>query len=183
LGVDDWSRSCFRLALESAKPLVIDADGLNLLATDSSLSRLSQESVLTPHPGEAARLAGVSVSNIESDRLYWAKSLADQYGSTVILKGAGSVIASHDDGSIPHICSAGNPGMASGGMGDVLAGLVGALMGQGFAASKAALGGVIAHATAGDQAWREHGIGLTATDVTSYLGAILTTDLSDKASR
>ncbi len=183
LGVDDWSRSCFRLALESAKPLVIDADGLNLLATDSSLSRLSQESVLTPHPGEAARLAGVSVSNIESDRLYWAKSLAEQYGSTIILKGAGSVIASQDDGSIPHICSAGNPGMASGGMGDVLAGLVGALMGQGYAAPKAALGGVIAHATAGDQAWREHGIGLTASDVTSHLGAILTPDLSDKASR
>jgi len=92
------------------------------------------------------------------------------------------VIASQDDGSIPHICSAGNPGMASGGMGDVLAGLVGALMGQGYAAPKAALGGVIAHATAGDQAWQEHGIGLTASDVTRHLGTILTPDLGDKAS-
>jgi len=182
LGVDNWSRACFRLALESAKPLVIDADGLNLLAADSSFSCLSQACVLTPHPGEAARLAGVTVSDIESDRLHWAKSLAEQYGSTIILKGAGSVVASHDDDSIPHICSAGNSGMASGGMGDVLAGLVGSLMGQGYAAPRAALGGVIAHATAGDQAWREYGIGLTASDVTSHLGAILTPDLGDKTS-
>jgi len=72
--------------------------------------------------------------------------------------------------------------MASGGMGDVLAGLVGSLMGQGYAAPRAALGGVIAHATAGDQAWREYGIGLTASDVTSHLGAILTPDLGDKTS-
>lgn len=183
LGVDEWSRACLRLALESAKPLVIDADGLNLLATDPSLPSLGPGSVLTPHPGEAARLAKVNVPDIESDRLHWAKSLAEQYGTTIILKGAGSIVASLDDDSVPNICSSGNPGMATGGMGDVLAGLVGALLGQGYEAPMAALGGAIAHAAAGDRAWRDHGLGLTATDVVSHLGAVLTPELFGTASR
>ena len=174
LGVDDWSAACLRIVLESHKPLVVDADALNLLATDMSFPRVTAGSVLTPHPGEAARLAKVPVSNIEADRLYWAKALARQYASSIILKGAGSIIASDKEGCEPNICSAGNSGMATAGMGDVLAGVVGALLAQGYDAPLAALGGTVAHANAGDLAWREHGIGLTATDVISHVGAVLT---------
>ena len=74
LGVDDWSAACLRIVLESHKPLVVDADALNLLATDMSFPRVTAGSVLTPHPGEAARLAKVPVSNIEADRLSLGKS-------------------------------------------------------------------------------------------------------------
>jgi NAD(P)H-hydrate repair Nnr-like enzyme with NAD(P)H-hydrate dehydratase domain len=80
---------------------------------------------------------------------------------------------------VPDICSTGNPGMATGGMGDVLAGVVGALLGQGHEAGIAALGGTLVHAAAGDRAWRDQGIGLTATDVIGYLGSVLTPELVD----
>jgi len=180
LGVDDWSSATLRLALESKKPLVLDADALNLLADDPSFPRVGNGSVLTPHPGEAARLARVGIADIESDRIYWAKRLAKQHESVIILKGAGTIVASCDEHAAANICTAGNPGMATGGMGDVLAGLVGALMGQGHEAPLAALGGAVVHANAGDRAWREHGVGLIATDVISHLGAVLTPELNSE---
>lgn len=179
LGVNEWSKACLKLVLESKKPLVVDADALNLLAEDASTARIAEGCVLTPHPGEAARLAKVQVSDIESDRLSWAQSLARRYQSTIILKGAGSIVATHEDARVPNICSTGNPGMATGGMGDVLAGVVGALLGQGHEAGIAALGGALVHAAAGDRAWRDQGIGLTATDVIGYLGSVLTPELVD----
>lgn len=177
LGDDSWSVACLRLALDSKKPLVVDADALNLLASDGGLPQITEGSVLTPHPGEAARLAKVRVIDIETDRIHWAHSLARQYRGTVILKGAGSIVVSDDESCRADICSAGNPGMATGGMGDVLAGLVGALLGQGNEPHVAALGGTIAHAAAGDLAWRRNGIGLTASDVISHLGAVLTPEV------
>jgi len=183
LGEDSWSVACLRLALDSKKPLVVDADALNLLAADGGLPHIPEGSVLTPHPGEAARLAKVRVIDIETDRIHWARRLARQYRGTIILKGAGSIVVSQDEGCRADICSAGNPGMATGGMGDVLAGLVGALLGQGNEAHVAALGGTIAHAAAGDLAWRGHGIGLTASDVISHLGAVLTPEVGADAPR
>lgn len=183
LGDDSWSVACLRLALDSKKPLVLDADALNLLAGDGGLPDITEGSVLTPHPGEAARLAKVRIVDIETDRIHWARRLARQYRGTVILKGAGSIVASDDESGRVDICSAGNPGMATGGMGDVLAGLVGALLGQGNEAHIAALGGTIAHAAAGDLAWRVNGIGLTASDVISHLGAVLTPEVGADAPR
>lgn len=177
LGADHWSAACLRVALESNKPLVVDADALNLLAKDARFSSISEGSVLTPHPGEAARLANVTISDIESDRFHWAKTLARHYKSTIILKGAGSIVSSYQAANKSHICTAGNPGMATGGMGDVLAGLVGALLAQGYDPQAAALGGTIAHATAGDRAWQDHGVGVTASDVINHLGTVLTPGL------
>ena len=174
LGMDGWSRACLKLVQESNKPLVVDADALNLLAEETSFENLTAGSVLTPHPGEAARLASMRVADVEANRFHWAQMLARQYQSTVILKGAGSIVAPNRPGDTLHVCSIGNPGMATGGMGDVLAGLVGSLLAQGYEAELAALGGTLAHAAAGDLAWREYGIGLTATDVIDRLGAVLT---------
>lgn len=102
-----------------------DADALNLLAINPDKRH---NRVITPHPGEAARLLGCSVAEIESDRLHCAKRLVQRYGGVAVLKGAGTVVAAHPDAL--GIIDAGNAGMASGGMGDVLSGIIGALLGQ-----------------------------------------------------
>lgn len=174
LGQDAWAAACIRFVLESDVPAVIDADAINLLARHKGFKGGQRLRILTPHPGEAARLAGCSVATIESDRVGWATRLAQEWDSAVILKGAGTVVDSGEAGRVPRICAAGNPGMATGGMGDVLAGLLGALLAQGYSLSDAAEGGVYAHAAAADIAWKEHGIGLTAGDVLSHLGRVLT---------
>jgi NAD(P)H-hydrate epimerase len=129
--------------------------------------------IVTPHPGEASRLAGALTGEIESDRVGWATALAERYAGVVVLKGAGTVIASPDKDNQPHICVGGNPGMATGGMGDVLAGLIGALVGQGLSMMEASALGVAAHARAGDLAWERYGVGLTASDVADGLGVVL----------
>ncbi len=163
LGQGDWGRALFHRAIAAAPALVLDADALNLLATDSAVA-LPPATVLTPHPGEAARL----LDNTQplTDRLASARALAERYQGVVILKGAGSVIA---DPSGCSICSDGNPGMASGGMGDLLAGVVAALIGQGLAPGVAAQTGVCLHAVAGDRAAREGERGLLASDLLPHL--------------
>ena len=152
--------------------LVLDADALNLLAGQSGTLRAcsAPRRVLTPHPGEAARLLGCDIEMVQQDRLSAARQLAELTGSTVVLKGAGTVVTA--PGEPPWINRTGNPGMAKGGMGDVLAGIIGALLAQGLCAMDAARLGVFLHGTAGDCAAGEQSQpGLTAQDVIACLPA------------
>ena len=160
LGQGDWARSLFDAALASGKPLVIDADALNLLA--ASPQRVDRW-VLTPHPGEAARLLGTTNAAVQADRLGAARELQQRYGGTVVLKGAGSIV--HAAAGVPGLCDRGNPGMAAGGMGDVLTGVIAGIAAQCGDAACAARAGVFVHAQAGDLAARRGERGLLATDV------------------
>jgi NAD(P)H-hydrate epimerase len=149
LGMTDWSAILFNTCVASALPMVIDADGLNLLAQRSLQVPLQNASlVLTPHPAEAARLLSCKVSDIQQDRVNSAVSIAKRFGACVVLKGCGSIVA-NPSGDYA-ICPAGNPGMATAGSGDVLTGIIVALLGQGLSGFDAACAGVLAHAMAGD---------------------------------
>ncbi|MDQ2069396.1 NAD(P)H-hydrate dehydratase [Natronospira bacteriovora] len=162
LGQARWGRRLLAEALASGRPLVVDADGLNLLASESPV--LPAACVLTPHPGEAGRLLGLSVPDLEQDRFDAMERLLARFDTAVVLKGAGTLVGAPDWPI--HVCDAGNGGMAVAGMGDVLAGLIGALMAQGLPAREAATAGVWLHAAAGDLAVREQGPrGLRPTDL------------------
>lgn len=159
-----------RLVEEVDKPLVIDADGLNAIADEVEVLKRKRSSalVLTPHPGEMARLSGMSIDEIERDRLAAAAAFAERYGVYLILKGAGTVVAS-PDGSIS-VNASGNPGMASGGMGDVLTGVIVSLLGQGYQPVDACRLGVYIHGYAADLVASEKGdIGMSAVDVQEKL--------------
>ena len=173
LGQDDWAKQCLRHAVEAGLPIVCDADALNVIAEGVVTMPPGIPLIITPHPGEAARLADVPTGEIESDRVRWAVTLAERYAAVVVLKGAGTVIASPSKEEQPVVCAGGNPGMATGGMGDVLAGLIGALVAQGLPLMEASTLGVATHARAGDLAWERYGVGLTATDVADGLGVAL----------
>ena len=137
LGQRAWGHALWRTAIAAAKALVLDADGLNLLAREPLA--LPKQCVLTPHPGEAARLLGVDTAAITADRFAAVRELAQRHQSVVVLKGAGTLISSaHGEVSI---CPWGNPGMASGGTGDVLTGVIAGLLAQGFDAWHAAQAG------------------------------------------
>jgi hydroxyethylthiazole kinase-like uncharacterized protein yjeF len=140
-----WGIDLFESALTAGKLLVLDADALNLLG---AAPRAVSGAVLTPHPGEAARLLGVTVPEIESDRFAAADAIAVRYDAVVVLKGAGTVVGGV--GRTSRVVGAGNPGMASAGMGDVLTGVIAALMAQGLDAFDAASAGALLHAAAGD---------------------------------
>ncbi|MBD8880461.1 NAD(P)H-hydrate dehydratase [Rhodanobacter sp. 7MK24] len=168
LGQGAWSHALWLTALDSGKPLVLDADGLNLLAREPR--RFTQQAVLTPHPGEAARLLGGTVAEVEADRFAAARALAHRFQAVVVLKGSGSLIA-NPDGRL-NVCPWGNPGMAAGGMGDLLTGIVAALLAQGCDAWQAASLGVGLHARAGDCAARQGERGLLATDLLAPLRAL-----------
>ena len=167
LGQSEWAQALFTTVLNSGKPLVLDADALNLLATAfPTLSANSPRTdwILTPHPGEASRLAGCTIAEIEADRFAAAQALSTRYQAVVALKGAGTVIC--DCKQNLWLCDRGNPGMATAGTGDVLAGLIAALCAQGLAAAEAARVGVLVHALAGDAAAAERGMrGLIASDL------------------
>jgi NAD(P)H-hydrate epimerase len=154
--------------LEASQPLVIDADALNLLAS-APVKRMNQ--VLTPHPGEAGRLLQQDTAVIQRDRFAAAQAITQQYGGTTVLKGAGTVI--HSDGQLPIVCGAGNPGMATAGMGDVLAGVIAALIAQGMDTHAAAVAGVCVHACAGDVAAVQGERGMLARDVIAELRGVL----------
>ena len=173
LGQDEWAQQSLRRAVAAGLPLVCDADALNLIAANEVTIPPEIPLIVTPHPGEASRLAGVTISEIEADRVRWARELAERIAGVVVLKGAGTVIASSSNDDPLCICAGGNPGMATGGMGDVLAGLIGALVGQGLSVMEASALGVAAHARAGDLAWERYGVGLTASDVANGLGVVL----------
>jgi ADP-dependent NAD(P)H-hydrate dehydratase / NAD(P)H-hydrate epimerase len=168
LGQGAWGHALWLTALDANKPLVLDADGLNLLAREPRT--FTAPSVLTPHPGEAARLLGVTTKDVELDRFAAARELARRYKAVVVLKGSGSLIAD-PDGRLD-VCPWGNPGMASGGMGDLLTGVVAALLAQGCTAWHAACLGVGLHARAGDRAAQQGERGLLASDLLMPLRAL-----------
>lgn len=170
IGVDAEVRQVVRwLVTHAAIPAVLDADALNCISADAAVLREAKAPlVLTPHPGEMARLVGISTAAVQSDRVGVARAFAMAHGCTVVLKGARSVIAA-DDGQV-WINPTGNPGMASGGMGDVLAGLIAALLAQGSAACDAARLGVYVHGAAADSAAAENGqVGLIASDLVARI--------------
>ncbi|MCB1752887.1 MAG: NAD(P)H-hydrate dehydratase [Gammaproteobacteria bacterium] len=161
LGRGLWSRDLLGRALDSGLPMVVDADALNLLADDP----LQREGwILTPHPGEAGRLLGKSAGEIQADRFAAAEQLQQRYGGVVVLKGAGSLITDARQLS-PAVCSAGNPGMASGGMGDLLTGILGGLLAQGLAPADAACIGTCLHAAAADANACDGERGMLASDL------------------
>lgn len=154
------------LVVNVSQPLVIDADGLNALAEDVDVLKRKKATqvVLTPHPGEMARLFGVAISDVEERRISVAQEFAKSYGVHLVLKGARTIIASPS--GIAAINGSGNPGMASGGMGDVLSGVIASLLGQGYEAWDACRLGVFLHGYAADLVASEKGeIGMTASDV------------------
>lgn len=161
LGRGAWSRSLFEIALASGKPLLVDADALNLLA--QAPRAMAVPTVLTPHPGEAARLLGCDVATVQHDRFAAARAIAARYRAVVVLKGAGSLIA--DAQGRVALCRWGNPGMSTAGMGDVLGGVIAALLAQGLCAWDAARLGVALHARAGDLAAGDAPRGLLASDL------------------
>ncbi|MDA8424175.1 MAG: NAD(P)H-hydrate dehydratase [Nitrospiraceae bacterium] len=137
-------------------PVVIDADGLNALAGSLDVLRKAQVPVImTPHPGEMARLLGISTADVQKDRLGMASSFAAKYKVTLVLKGAGTVVATPDGRR--YVNSTGNPGMATGGTGDVLTGMIGSLLAQGYSSLQSACLGVYLHGRAGDLAAQEKG--------------------------
>ncbi|HET7586915.1 MAG TPA: NAD(P)H-hydrate dehydratase [Gammaproteobacteria bacterium] len=168
LGQGDFGRRLFTAALETDKPLVVDADGLNLLAA-RPVAR--GHWILTPHPGEAGRLLGCSTAEIQADRFAAAAALSTRYQAAVVLKGAGTLVAA--PGEIPALINRGNPGMASGGMGDILTGIVAAIWGQTDSAFDAARLGAFVHATAGDRAAAGGERGLAALDLAAELRGVI----------
>jgi len=148
------------------KPMVIDADGLNALAghLDLLAKRRDSVSVLTPHPGEMARLLGTTIKKVQANRRGIAAKFARDHHVTLVLKGYGTVIADYN-GNL-HINESGNPGMATGGTGDVLAGMVAAFLGLGLGAFEAAKYAAYAHGAAGDLAAKEKTqLSLIASDI------------------
>jgi len=169
LGQSGWARGVLKAVLGSEKPLVIDADALNLLAEEKNPVRPSAPWILTPHPGEAARLLGVSTEEIQRDRLAALAALVERYESGVVLKGAGTLVSA--PGETPGLCERGNPGMATAGMGDVLTGAIAGILAQCRNPLAAARVGVLVHAVAGDAAARMGERGLIAGDVIGQLRA------------
>lgn len=169
LGQGDWSQGLFDACLASGKPLLLDADGLNLLA---ARPRYLPQALITPHPGEAARLLDISTAQVQADRFAALEGLS-RLAPLVVLKGAGTLIWAKGHRS-PGLCSQGNPGMASGGMGDVLSGLIGSLLVQGLEPAEAAELGVVIHAEAADRMVKKTAIhGLLATDLVKALPEML----------
>ncbi len=173
LGRDHWAKELLVAALKADCPLVLDADALNLIADDPELLQARKyPMILTPHAGEAGRLLKSGSSKVNANRVASVKELCRTYKAIVVLKGAGTLIY---DGSDLSLCSAGNPGMAVAGMGDVLSGVIGALLAQRplaqkIAAFDAAKLGVWLHASAADSIVEQQGeIGLLATEIISAI--------------
>ena len=170
LGQSAWSQRLFDAVFESDLPKVIDADGLNWLARRQNLSP-SSNWILTPHPGEAARMLGKQVADIQNNRSAALLALQNRYGGVIVLKGAGTLLMGPDQKLVQ--CLAGNPAMASAGMGDVLSGLIAGLAGQGLSLWEAAQAGVVMHATAADRVVAKRGSrGLLALDLLPELAGM-----------
>jgi hydroxyethylthiazole kinase-like uncharacterized protein yjeF len=168
------SNTAYKLLYEALKvkaPIVLDADALNLLASHADLQddlrARNHPSVLTPHPGEAARLLACEIKEVQADRVAAVQKLAQKFACSVVLKGADSLCATRD-GKL-FINRTGNPGMSAAGMGDVLTGMVAAFIAQGMSADDALLLAVHLHGAAGDAlAQQQAAIGMTATEVTEW---------------
>lgn len=159
LGQDVWAKNLLSRILEFDLPMVVDADALNLLASESMQKKTW---VLTPHPGEAARLLKSSTKEIQENRLQSVQTLQKEYGGIAVLKGSGTLVATDNNVSI---CAAGNPGMATGGMGDVLTGIIAGLLAQGLGLYDAARFGVQLHAQSADLAAEQGMRGMLASDL------------------
>ncbi|MGE8067401.1 NAD(P)H-hydrate dehydratase [Pseudomonas sp. NPDC089569] len=168
LGQGAWGRSLLSVAASAPLPQVWDADALNVLAEERV--NLPAHCVITPHPGEAARLLGMTTAQVQADRPAAVHALSKKYTAVVVLKGAGSLIAS-PDGRLA-VCHQGHPAMAAAGLGDVLAGLIGALLAQGMASFDAACLAVWLHANAGEQQGK-FGRGLAASDLIPAIRQLL----------
>jgi len=169
LGKDAWGRRLLDRVLESERPLVVDADALNLLAAAPACR---DDWVLTPHPGEAARLLATETGAIQADRFDSVRHLRDRFGGVVVLKGAGTLVSGPSHKS-PGVCTGGNPGMATAGTGDVLTGIIAALIAQGLGAEDAAAAGVCLHAVAGDAAAADGERGLLASDLLARIRPLI----------
>lgn len=178
LGTSLWSEDLLNVVIQSELPVVLDADGLNLLSA-GKLKGYGQQArnnnwIITPHPGEAARLLGVDTEAIQEDRFKAVRALQNLYGGAVVLKGAGTIICTEDGEQELAIAAVGNPGMASGGMGDVLSGIIGALLVQHLGLSDAARLGPFIHGLAADiVAFSKGERGLLATDLMNPLRRII----------
>lgn len=164
MGQSVWAKKLLVRVLKSKKSLVVDADALNILATKPLQYA---HWILTPHPGEAARLLKISRDEIQQDRVTAIIKLQKKMGGIIVLKGPGSLILA--SGEPIAQCDAGNPGMATAGMGDILSGMIGGFLAQGFSAADAAKCGVLVHAMAGDLAAKEGERGMIASDILPYL--------------
>jgi len=164
LGRSRWGVAMLDAALSADVPLVVDADALNLLAVEP---HLRDDWVLTPHPGEAARLLNISTPEVQAERFSAIDKLQCKYGGVVALKGSGTLVLDQD-GALS-LCDSGNPGMASGGMGDVLTGVIAALIAQRLELTAAAKLGVCLHASAADRASVAGERGLLASDLMPHL--------------
>ena len=172
LGTAEWGRAVLGIVLagRTSQGLVIDADALNLLPA-LALQKRFENAVLTPHPGEAARLLGGTASAVQADRPAALTALLEKWGGVMVLKGAGTLIGSA--GEIPRLCEGGNPGMAVPGMGDVLAGTIAGVLAQHRQPHEAASAGVWLHAAAGDRCARSGERGILALEVAAQLRTVL----------
>lgn len=164
LGQSAWALSLWQIAIEQNLRIVLDADGLNLLAEHN---KKKANWILTPHPGEAARLLQTTPQAIQKNRLTMGKMIVQAYGGVCVLKGAGTLIFAEK--MLPALCDKGNPGMATAGMGDILSGVIGGLVAQGISLADAAKLGVYIHAMAADSAAKDGERGMVATDLLPYL--------------
>ncbi|MGB5132516.1 MAG: NAD(P)H-hydrate dehydratase [Steroidobacteraceae bacterium] len=167
LGLGRDARTFFDAVAACGKPLVLDADALTLLA---ERPRHRDDWIVTPHPGEAARLTGTDAAAIQRDRLGSLRAITARYGGICVLKGAGTLVGAED--LPPWVCDRGNPGMATAGAGDVLTGIIAALVAGGCDLELAAAAGVLLHARAGDRAARAGERGLIAGDLIAQLQAV-----------
>jgi NAD(P)H-hydrate epimerase len=172
LGQSDWAQELFTAVAGAEQATVWDADGLNWLATTPDHR---DNRVITPHPGEAATLLETDATSIQADRPAALQALAAKYGGIAVLKGAGTLISDKSDASDrPFVCTSGNPGMAAAGMGDVLTGVIAALLAQGLSLSTAATAGVELHARAGDFVATSNGErGMFASDLIDALPRVV----------
>ncbi len=168
LGQSDWAISLFAKVLQTRLPLVVDADALNLLALEH---QRRENWVLTPHPGEAARLLGMTTDDIQADRFAALASLRNRFDGVAVLKGAGSLIM--DAAGEVYLNRTGNPGMAAGGMGDVLTGMIAGLTAQGMEPGAAAVAGVHLHGHAADVCAGEAERGMLAGDLLPVIRSVV----------
>jgi hydroxyethylthiazole kinase-like uncharacterized protein yjeF len=161
LGDNDWSRALFATTIKSSLPMVVDASALGLLAQQP---QKKDNWILTPHPGEASHLLVTTSAKIQENRVLAVTNIQQQYGGVTVLKGSETLVQTADRHTFS--CPRGNPGMSSAGMGDVLTGVIAALIAQGFPLAEAAKLGVWIHATAGDHIVKTQGeCGLLAHDL------------------
>ena len=169
IGVSEETKEMLEMILEEGtKPLVIDADGLNTISRFNMKIEYPYGTIMTPHLMEAARLMSCDITQIKEDLCQSAQDLAEKYHCTAVLKDATTIVAREDD--LVYINQSGNDGMATGGSGDVLAGMITGLLGGGLAAHEAAVHGVYLHGLAGDRARRDLGAySMIASDIITHI--------------